>query len=186
MKKLLISNDQGNISTYCRKNLFKFILSCLILFSPLSIAQDEVDYGFDDKHYLNGYNIRKYSDFLFAARQWDEKALYKEGVAYYKGRGDGYDDIARAHILFTLASNKGHIYSSVYLGTMFENGTLGDKDYKLAEKYYSRAAQGGYKEAITKLAAWYKTGIVKDGKKIINPNPNLSQQFTRMTEKANQ
>lgn len=85
----------------------------------------------------------------------DEKYFYAVRLIESKFEGS----VDRAIVILTELAEEGHVWSQYFLGLVYANGIVTDKDEKLGLTWISKAAEQGYPSALMDLANCYFNGI---------------------------
>jgi eukaryotic-like serine/threonine-protein kinase len=90
----------------------------------------------------------------------DPARAYDEGLKYLHGDSGFPQDYVRAKDLFYRAADRGHPMAMVKLGEMYYQGKGVDPDFRIARKWFERAAKdgNGEGEAMFNLGTMYQNG----------------------------
>jgi len=90
----------------------------------------------------------------------DPARTYDEGLKYLHGDSGFPQDYVRAKDLFYRAADRGHPMAMVKLGEMYYQGKGVDPDFRIARKWFERAAKdgNGEGEAMFNLGTMYQNG----------------------------
>ena len=143
---------------------------------------------YDAKNIISKYACRSYlapeEEFLlieayeYLIRTTGETRWMTELGGYYYEQKEF--DLARKY--YEMADQAGDDWAPEGLGYIWYYGRTGEKDYKKAYRYYSRASENGYVRSTMKLADMYKNGYYVD-KDVTKYNAMIEHAY-RQTENA--
>ena len=139
------------------------LLSVIILFPFVMIAQTAEEYYLKGKNYYEGTNgvskdyAEAYKWFSKAAEMGNANAMNGLGLIYEFGRGvtKDYNEAAK---WYRKSAEQGYAKGQANMGYMYEAGNGVEKDYNEAAKWYRKAAEQGYARGQANLGYMYEYG----------------------------